>query len=369
MTDGPIHVEHAARQFAAPRAVAAVERHGNGNVHDTFLVTLGGAKGGRFILQRVNTHVFREPRNVMSNILAVSEHIEKRLHQSAVLMGRRWDQVRVLRTLSGDDHWLDPDGAFWRALSFVEGARAFDTLRNADHAREVGCALGLFHALIADLPCDALFDTLEGFHVTPRYLDHFDNVLASRGAPSSPEMAYALTCVEDRRKGASVIEDARSAGLLAPRPIHGDPKVGNMMIDIETGRAVSIVDLDTVKPGLIHYDIGDCLRSGCNASGELPDRLEAVTFDMTLCRTILDGYLSFAGGILSRAGMEVIYDAVRLITFELGLRFLTDYLEGNRYFKTRFPGQNLKRALAQFKLCESIESREPVIRALVRELA
>jgi Ser/Thr protein kinase RdoA (MazF antagonist) len=251
----------------------------------------------------------------------------------------------------------------------VEGARSFDTIQGPDHAREIGCALGLFHALVVDLPGDALFDTLEGFHVTPRYLVHFDSVLASKGAPKTAEMAFALRCVGDRRTAASVLEDARAAGLLVPRPIHGDPKVGNVMIDVDTGRAVSIVDLDTVKPGLIHYDIGDCLRSGCNPCGELPDRLDAVIFDMTLCRAILEGYLSMAGAFLSRSDMEAIYDAVRLITFELGLRFLTDHLEGNVYFKTRFPDQNLKRALVQFRLCESIESQAPAIRALVKEWA
>jgi Ser/Thr protein kinase RdoA (MazF antagonist) len=369
MAERPAHLDAAANQFAAPGVVVEVGKHGSGNVHDTFLVTLEGGEREHFILQRVNTRVFREPDEVMRNIQNVSEHVRKRLQHAPPGHGRRWEPVQVLRTGEGSDHWIDPGGSFWRALSFVEGARAFDTLQNVDHAREIGCALGLFHSLISDLPSEQLFDTLEGFHITPRYLERFDQVLIGSRIPKSPAMKYALGFVGGRRQWASVLEDAKAGGLLSVRPIHGDPKVGNVMIDVETGRAISIVDLDTVKPGLIQYDIGDCLRSGCNPSGELPERLETVRFETDLCKAILEGYLSFAGGFLSHSDTETIYDAVRLITFELGLRFLTDYLEGDVYFKTRFPEQNLKRALVQFRLCESIEFQAAAIRALVRDLA
>ncbi|MHC1744174.1 MAG: phosphotransferase enzyme family protein [Syntrophobacteraceae bacterium] len=368
MSERPDHLDRAAQQFAASSAVAAITEHGSGNVHDTFLVTLDRPGRHRFILQRLNAHVFREPREVMGNILAVSEHIRKRLI-GADLGGRRWEPFQVLRAFDGTDHWVAPDGSFWRALSFIEGARTFDTLQSPDHAREVGSALGLFHTLVSDLPCHELFDTLEGFHITPRYLDHFDEVLTVPPRAQSPEMDVALSFVQGRRHSASVLEDAKAAGVLMLRPVHGDPKVGNVMIDVETGHAVSIVDLDTVKPGLIQYDIGDCLRSGCNPAGELPDDLGEVRFDLELCRAILGGYLSVAGGSLSRNDVDFIYDSAQLISFELGLRFLTDHCEGDVYFRTRFPGQNLKRALVQFRLCESIESQKSAIRDLVRELA
>ncbi len=368
MKTDPVHVERAARRFAASRRVSALSRHGNGHVHETFRVTLEGPGAAHFILQRLNTHVFRRPLEVMHNLVTVAEHIRRRVGPSGMYRGRTWRPMSVLTTDEGVDHWIDPDGGFWRALSFVEGAHSFDTIQSIDHARELGTALGLFHALIADLPSDALFDTLEGFHITPHYLNRFDAIVAARGAIDHSETEDALRWVAERRHLASVLEEGRAAGLLVPRPIHGDPKVGNVMIDCETGRAVSLVDLDTVKPGLIQYDIGDCLRSGCNVAGELPQRLEAVTFDLSLCRAILEGYLPFAAAFLSRNDMEAIFDAVRLIAFELGLRFLTDHLEGDVYFKTRFPGQNLKRALVQFRLCDSIALQEPAIRALVREL-
>jgi Ser/Thr protein kinase RdoA (MazF antagonist) len=174
--------------------------------------------------------------------------------------------------------------------------------------------------------------------------------------------------VAERRVWATVLEDAKAQGELILRPIHGDPKVNNIMIDNETHEAVSIIDLDTVKPGLVHYDIGDCLRSCCNREGEETENLEAVEFDTGLCKAILQGYLSVANGFLSKNDYDYLYDAIRLISFELGLRFFTDHLEGNVYFRALDREHNLRRALVQFKLTESIEDQESEIRAIIHDL-
>ena len=174
----------------------------------------------------------------------------------------------MLLAQDGQDHWLDTDGSFWRAISFIEGATSFDIIRDASHASEVGYALGTFHLLLSDLPPDRLADTLEGFHVTPVYLQHYEEVLAKYSAAESPELNYCMRFVNSRSAWAHVLENARATGKLFLRPVHGDPKVNNILMDSATMQAVSIVDLDTVKPGLVHYDIGDCLRSGCNPMGE-----------------------------------------------------------------------------------------------------
>jgi len=241
-------------------------------------------------------------------------------------------------------------------------------IKNIDHASEVGYALGIFHNLLSDLPPDRLSDTLRGFHITPGYLQHYEEVLEKCNAGKSPEVNYCLQFVSERNAWAHVLENARAQGKLRLRTIHGDPKVNNILIDIATGQAVSIVDLDTVKPGLVHYDIGDCLRSGCNPLGEETEKWENVHFDADLCRAILQGYLSMAKEFLTRDDFSYIYDSIRLIAFELGLRFFTDYLKGNIYFKVRHPEHNLARALVQFRLTESIESQETAIRSIVREI-
>ena len=166
----------------------------------------------------------------------------------------------------------------------------------------------------------------------------------------------------------AVLEDAVDAGVLRPRPIHGDPKVNNVLLDRASGRAIALVDLDTVKPGLVHYDIGDCLRSGCNRLGEETDDLDQVGFDLEFCEAILTGYADAARQVLSDADLDYLYDAIRLISFELGLRFLSDYLAGDVYFRITHPQQNLQRARVQFRLTADIEAKEDAIRAIIERL-
>ena len=401
----------AARQFTPQGLVLDVREYGNGNVNDTFLVTVGrvvvrgthptlpsvatkhedeiGIKvlpktedrepktafipppdsegESRFILQRLNTRVFQRPELVMGNLRAVTEHVQARLAAAPVTPGRRWELPRMLLTQDDRDHWIDLAGSFWRALSFIEAAQTFDTIGDTDHAKEVGYALGLFHKLLSDLPPERLSDTLPGFHLTPVYLRRHDEVMAKNRGKKSPEADFCIRFVDARRTLAPVLEDAKAHGKLRLRPIHGDPKVNNVMMDAAARLAVGLVDLDTVKPGLVHYDIGDCLRSGANPLGEETQDWEAVRFDLELGRAILQGYLSQARDFLTEYDYAYLYDAIRVIAFELGLRFFTDYLEGNVYFKARRPDHNLARALVQFRLTESIESQETVIRAIILE--
>jgi len=359
----------AATQFVEKGHILAVETYGEGNLNDTFLVTIHkDSNSQHFVLQRINTHVFSEPELIMLNLRMFSDHVRRRLNQEEQA-NRKWVVPYVLPTLDGGDYYIDRQGGFWRALSFVAGSVCYQTIQGVDHAREAGYALGRFHTLISDLDPQKLHDTLQGFHVTPRYLRHFYRVRASYDVQrAAPRVAHGLAFIEDRQSWASVLEDAKKRGELVTRPIHGDPKINNFMIDKDTGQAISLVDLDTVKPGLVHYDIGDCLRSCCNTLGEETQRLDEVTFDTDLCRAILKGYLDQASQFLSEDDYTYLYDAIRLIAFELGLRFFTDYLEGNVYFKARHPEHNLMRALVQFKLTESIEAQEDEIRAIVQNL-
>jgi Ser/Thr protein kinase RdoA (MazF antagonist) len=360
-----------AEHFAPQGRVIDVRSFGHGNINDTFLVTMdtqGNAKVEKhFVLQRMNTRVFHRPDLVMRNMRTSTEHIHRRLQYVAHNTCRRWEVPVVLLAQDGQDHWLDTDGSFWRAISFIEDVKSFDTIKDVGQAGEVGHALGMFHLLLSDLPPDRLADTLEGFHITPCYLLRYDEVLAKYRAVGSPELNYCLRFVSARSAWAHVLENARTEGKLLLRPIHGDPKVNNILMDAATMQAVSIVDLDTVKPGLVHYDIGDCLRSGCNPMGEETGEWEAVYFETDLCRAVLQGYLSTAREFLTENDFDYLFDSVRLIAFELGLRFFTDHLEGDVYFKAKQPGHNLARALVQFRLTESIEAQETAIRNIIRE--
>lgn len=357
-----------ADQFKPEGEVADIRAFGNGNINDTFLVTLHSTDEKHFILQRINTRVFRRPDLIMQNMRSLTEHVLKRLKLTPLGTGRRWQVPSIILTQDAQDHWIDSAGSFWRAINFIGAARSFGTIQDINHAREVGYAIGLFHNLISDLPPESLADTLEGFHITPLYLWHYDKVSAQSCKTKSPSIDYCEQFVSKRRAWANVLEDAKMQGKLPVRPIHGDPKVDNVMIDDATQHAISIVDLDTVKPGLIHYDIGDCLRSCCNPLGEELEQWETVRFEVDICHVILQGYLSQARSFLTDNDFAHLYDAIRLIAYELGLRFFTDYLEGNVYFKVRHEEHNLVRALIQFKLTESIESQAAAICAIIKDM-
>ena len=304
----------------------------------------------------------------MGNLRTVNRQVCRGLEQKPPEGGRRFELPRALLTGEGRDQVIDEQGGFWRGLSFIEGALTYDTVQDAAHAYEVGYALGLFHRLLAGLPPHLLADTLPGFHLTPAYLEYFDEILAARSVPSSAEVSYCLRFIDRRRSFVPVLEEAKKRGRLRPRPIHGDPKVNNVMVDAVSRQAVSLIDLDTVKPGLVHYDLGDCLRSGCNLLGEETEEWEAVRFDSDICRAMLKGYFHEARNFLSEDDRAYLYDAVRLLSFELGLRFFTDYLAGNVYFKTSDKDHNLRRALVQFKLTQSIETQAAALQDLIREL-
>ena len=365
-------VEAIAGRFHPRERITAIRSLGSGNVNDTFLVTHQGHRpsrpAGSFVLQRLNTRVFERPELVMRNLVALGDHVQRRLASPPEeLQGRRWEVPQVVRCRQ-DGHWVEQDGEFWRSITYIGAATTTDVILNRDHAREVGYGLGMFHSLISDLPTEDLADTLENFHVTPAYLKRYDSVSKSC---STRDDAVDSACafIEARRHGIDVLEAALQRGDLKQRPIHGDPKINNVMIDDASGHAVGLIDLDTVKPGLVHYDIGDCLRSCCNRAGEETDDLNTVVFDLELCEAILDGYLSVAHQFLSDWDLHYLPDCIRLIPLELGLRFLTDHLEGDLYFRTDHHGHNLQRAAVQFRLTESVEQQLPQIKAMVRRLA
>lgn len=354
-----------AGRFKLQGRVMDIRPFGNGNINETSLVTTDSTANNHFILQRINTRVFSQPELVMQNMRVFTEHAQRRLWCTS-LGSRRWEIPRVLLTGDGATHWSGSDGSFWRALTFIEAAESFDTVRDTKHAQEAGYAIGFFHNLTSDLPAESLADTLEGFHITPRYLQHHDGVMAQHRVSKSPEVKYCLKFIDERKDWARILEDAKAHGNLPLRTMHGDPKINNVLIDTATGLAVGIIDLDTAKPGLVHYDIGDCLRSGCNPLGEETGNWEAVYFDADICKAILKGYLSQARAFLTMNDYEYLFDAIRLMAFELGLRFFTDYLEGNVYFRAKHREHNLVRALVQFRLTESIESKESDIRKIIQ---
>ena len=357
-----------AQNFSFPGPIINVTEYGTGNVNNTFLVRIDTEnESDKFILQRINPKVFPNPELIMHNLRVLTNHMQVKLTTILQKQGSRWQLPTIIPTIRGKDYYIHLDNSFWRALSFIDQTESHEIIHTISQAKQVGRALGIFHYLIHDLPPDNLHDTLPGFHVTPAYLSHYDKIAPTPLTDNrNKDITFCQQFIDQRRKGADILERAHQSGFLSQRPIHGDPKAANILFDSTTQKAVSIIDLDTTKSGLIHYDIGDCLRSCCNPMGEdgVPNDIK---FNIDLCAAILKGYLKEVGSFFTDDDYLYIYDAVRLITFELGLRFFTDHLAGNIYFKTRQPNHNLNRALSQFALCRSIEAQEENIRALTEE--
>jgi Ser/Thr protein kinase RdoA (MazF antagonist) len=320
---------------------------GSGNVNDTWLVVT--MAGGKYVLQRLNPHVFTEPGLVQDNLAIVSRHLQVQLQQ----IETTFIPLRVLRNPSGAASFIASDGTWWRLLSYIDDSQALNTVSTAEQSRAIGQGLGLFHRLTSSLDPSSLTDPLPDFHCTPRYLELYDLLLPAADSCA----ADCRDFINDRRQDLSLLEDARRQGTVRQQVIHGDPKVANFLFSRNGSQVISLIDLDTVKPGLLLHDIGDCLRSCCNPRGEEGQPAGDVVFEQELFAAMLAGYFSQSFALLTSRDKQLIVDSVRLISFELGLRFYSDHLAGNRYFKVNRPAHNLFRARMQFALVRSIEEQ------------
>jgi len=336
-----------AGQFCRSQQITELCPLGNGLVNDTYRVT---TTKSHFILQRVNRYVFPEPELISANWQRLNQYL---LGQNDIAL----KLPELLVTHTGQSIYQH-DGDYWRAQEFFEQTESLESLRTIADAEQVGFALGSFHRLLSGLDVNLLHDTLPGFHITPDYLQQYHKIAARE---LSKKDAYCQHFISQFEAIADTLEQAKQQGFLRLRVIHGDPKLNNFLFDQKSRAIVSLIDLDTVKPGLVHYDIADCLRSCCHQT-------DVNEFDLTICEAILKNYLVQVGSFFSASDYEYLYPAIRLLPFELGLRFYTDYLDGNRYFKVTDPLQNLQRAIGQFRLCASIMKQETAINTLIDSL-
>jgi Ser/Thr protein kinase RdoA (MazF antagonist) len=362
--------EQVAGRFDMAGAPVGMFPVGSGNINDTYLsVYRTSYSETRCIIQRVNKRVFKDPEVLLKNFRRVTEHVHHRLEKERDTADRIWQLPRLIPAGNGADFHVDDAGEYWRAITLIDSAVAYNQAQGPDHAREAGTVLGQFHRLMMDLPPGSLAVTLPGFHHTPGYLAAYDQTLATEPARErvSGDSLTADLCrfVGVRRDLCSVLDAARARGELKVRIMHGDPKINNILMDTITGRGTSIIDLDTVGSGLVQWDYGDAVRSICNPAGEEARELGTVEFSLELCQAFTAGYIAQAADFLTDADRHYLFDSIRVITFELGLRFLQDHLAGNVYFKTRHARHNLDRAAVQFRLCERVEAREREIRTLI----
>ena len=351
-------------QFSIP-ATGTVAPCGHGHIHDTYLARF--AEGGRetaVILQRLNGRVFPDIPAVMDNIARVTRHLQAKL---AALPGA--DPVREALSLvparDGAPCWRDEDGRWWRAFRFVDGTVTHETCTDPVQAYEAARVVGRFQSLLADLPGPRLRETIPFFHHTPRRLQALDDAIArdaaGRRGQAAPEIEFALV----RRDLAPAIVARLEAGELPERVTHNDTKLNNVLFDAKTGRGLCLIDLDTCMPGSALYDFGDMVRTMTGEAAEDETDLSKVRVDLKRFEALVRGYLETAGGFLCRRELDLLALSGRLLTFTIGVRFLTDFLSGDVYFKTSRPNHNLDRCRVQFRLVQSMEEQEAEMRAVV----
>jgi hypothetical protein len=345
-----------------------VEKLNVGHINETYAATYDqGGTRIRYLHQKLNRAVFRNPAGVMKNILRVTGHLRKKLETAQVDdLTRR--TLTVIPTRAGKSFWRDDEGNVWRTFVFVEGVRTYQVVRTPAQAFQAGRAFGEFQTLLVDLPGGRLIETIPNFHDTRARLAALQQAVQRDRFNRAATVKRELDFARQREGIAGVIVDGMATGRIPERITHNDTKFNNVMLDAATGEARCIVDLDTVMPGCALYDFGDLIRTATSPTLEDERDLVRVKMRMPLFKQLARGYLGRAGEFLNRTERSLIAFSGRLITYELGLRFLTDYLNGDVYFRTHRRGQNLDRCRAQFKLVESIEQQEAAMQKFAESL-
>lgn len=372
LTDGPTaeRIAHIGDQFAISGEFQYGEELRNGHINTTYRACYRTEDGhiDRYILQRINDYVFKDPAVVMRNVEKVTRHITWKL------MRRRKDAagqtLQLYPARGGRNYIYLPEcGGMWRCYNNIEDTHTYDVVENTRQAYQAGFAFGSFQDLVSDMnPCD-IKESIPDFHNTPRRFAQLQESAAKdvMGRKANCEAEIALLTEWAPEYGKLIEMQIR--GELPTRITHNDTKINNVMLDEESDEAVCVIDLDTVMPGLSLYDFGDMVRTATCLANEDEEDLSKVFIQMPFFESLAEGYLDAAHGFLTQAEIDLLAFSGWLITTEIGMRFLTDYLDGDRYFKTDKPEHNLIRARNQLKLAQSIREKMPAMQKYVRRLA
>lgn len=346
---------------------ASAEPYGSGHINDTYRVVFGsGEQQDVYIFQRINTNIFKNPDQLMDNISRVVHHMAKKLYNNPDSKRRC---IHLFPTKDWKYFCFDAQGGCWRAYRFVDGARTYDILETEEQAYQAARAFGEFQHLISDLPGERLFETIPNFHNTPSRLADFDAALAAdkcgRAALAKEEIAF----VEKMRHIAPKVVDLMAKGEIPERITHNDTKLNNVLLDNATGEGICVIDLDTVMPGSALYDFGDMIRTSVSPAAEDEKDLTKVQARTEIFRMLVKGFLEGSKGCLNAKETELLAFSGQLITFEIGLRFLTDFLSGDTYFKVHRENHNLDRCRTQFTLVQRLLEKEEEFNAIIREFA
>jgi len=367
MIENENHIEEIANEFAIAGEFIEGEEIDSGHINSTHMASFKKSDGrvGRYIFQRINEQVFKDPLAVMRNVEMVTRHIN-------------WKVMRVKRDQGGQTLNLYParggrfyatgeGGGIWRCYNFIEGCKTYDIVENTRQAYQAAHAFGSFQDLVSDIPVADIKETIPDFHNTPKRYARLMEVVQQDSKGRVAGAQKEIDFIKEREGIVSKLLDLKAAGVLPERITHNDTKINNVMMDMETDEAVCVIDLDTVMPGLSLYDFGDMVRTAVSPAAEDEQDLSKVDMRMPMFEALAEGYMD-ACDCLCEAEIENLAFSGKLISLEIGIRFLTDHLEGDVYFKTHRDNHNLDRARTQLKLVEKLEENEEAMEAFVKRL-
>ena len=358
-------IDEAIGQFRYEGVLIDERPYGSGHINDTYLLTFEIAEMGtiKVILQRMNKNIFTKPIELMENILNVTSYLRKKIIENGGDPDR--ETLNVIRTVDNMPYFVDSEGEYWRSYKFITDATSYDQVESPEDFYQSAVAFGNFQRLLAEYPAETLHDTIEGFHDTKARFQVFkkavEDDVCGRAASVQKEIQFVL----EHEHLANVFADLLEKKEIPLRVTHNDTKLNNIMIDNKTRKGICVIDLDTVMPGLAMNDFGDSIRFGASTATEDEQDLSKVSCDMELFDLYAKGFIEGCGGKLTEKEIDLMPTGAMVMTFECGMRFLTDYLQGDTYFKIHRENHNLDRCRTQFKLVKDMEAKWDTMREII----
>ena len=361
-------IYEAINNFCFDGELVSCKEFGSGHINKTYIAKFSdNGVEQRYVVQQVNSDVFKNIEELMSNVFAVTDYLRGVITENGGDPDR--ETLHYIKTTDGKNYYTDSDGNYYRAYIFVKDSITYDSADSAEIFKKSGAAFGKFQRMLDGFPADKLNETIEHFHDTYwRYENEFLPALSAASSELLSECKDEIAFVENRKDEMPVIEKMLKKGEMPVRVTHNDTKLNNVMFDEKTGECVCVIDLDTVMPGSALYDFGDSIRFGASTAAEDETDLSKVSVNLDYFKAYAEGFLSQAGESLTQAEIDNLAFASKLITLELGMRFLTDYLNGSKYFKTDYEKHNLDRARNQFCLVADMENKMQEMNDIIKHL-
>lgn len=361
-------IAEAVAAFSFEGEVTGWESYGSGHINDTFRLCSRKEDGTEFwyILQRMNKEIFCKPVELMENILGVTSFLRRKIQEQGGDPER--ETLNLVKTKDGNAYYLDSFGEYWRVYAFVTDSFSYDLAETADDFYQSALAFGHFQCMLADYPAQELHETIPDFHNTWKRYEAFERAVEADACGRAAKAEEEIRFVRAHADVCRVLGELQAKGELPLRVTHNDTKLNNVLIDQKSGKGLCVIDLDTVMPGLAVNDFGDSIRFGASTAAEDERDLSKVSCDMELFRIYTKGFLESCGRQLTEKEIEMLPMGAKVMTLECGIRFLTDYLEGDHYFRIHREGHNLDRCRTQFKLVEDMESKWDEMAQIVRDL-